>query len=239
MNGNLYLLPTPLGEDFQIHNLGTDYIKIISNLKYFIVEEIRTARRFLKRIDKSISIDDLSFYLLNEHTSEKEFAMFLKEIKEGKDVGLLSEAGCPGIADPGAQVVKIAHENNINVIPFIGPSSITLALMASGLNGQKFCFNGYLPVKTEERRKSLSQLESRSRIENQTEIFIEAPYRNQNLLADIIKFSQPDLQLCIACNLTQPDQFIKTMEVSKWARNMPDINKKPTVFLILSKNKKA
>ena len=239
MIGKLYLIPTPLGEEFQNENFGREYLQTITCLKFLIVEDIRTARRFLKKIDKNIVIDNIQFYELNEHTTEKDFGQFLLPVSDGYDVGLLSEAGCPGIADPGAQVVKIAHQNNILVVPMIGPSSITLALMASGLNGQSFCFNGYLPVKTEARKSKIIQIENRSKIENQTQIFIETPYRNQSLLHDIISYCQPNTQLTIACNLTQSDEFIKTMEVTKWKSNIPDINKKPTVFLMLSKIKQA
>lgn len=235
MNGTLFLIPTPLGENFNQEDFSKKYIEKISGLKHFIVEEIRTARRFLKKLDPSCNIDDITFYLLNEHTTEKEYETYLDITKKGISIGLLSEAGCPGIADPGAQVVNIAHKKGIRVIPLTGPSSITLALMASGLNGQHFSFTGYIPIKPLERKTSLQQLEKKSKIENTTQIFIETPYRNISLLNDIINTCMPSTLLCIACNLNQPDEYIRTMKLADWKNNVPDINKKPAVFLLLSK----
>lgn len=234
MKGTLFLIPTPLGENFSTESYSPEYLKLLFSLKHFIVEEIKTARRFLKKLNPSCSIDEITFYILNEHTTEKEFEKYLEITSKGVNIGLLSEAGCPGIADPGAQIVKIAHKNHIKVVPIIGPSSITLALMASGLNGQNFSFSGYLPVKPLERKTKLQQLEKRSKLENQTQIFIETPYRNLSLLTDMISFCQSSTMLCIACNISQPDEFIKTLTILEWKNNVPDINKKPAVFLLYS-----
>jgi 16S rRNA (cytidine1402-2'-O)-methyltransferase len=234
MNGTLFLIPTPLGENFSSDNFSKDYIEMLSGLKHFIVEEVRTARRFLRKIDPSCNIDKMTFYVLNEHTSEKEYEKHLDITKSGINIGLLSEAGCPGIADPGAQIVHLAHKKGIRVIPFIGPSSITLALMASGLNGQNFSFSGYLPIKSIERKPALQQLEKLSKLGNTTQIFIETPYRNLSLFDDIINSCLPSTLLCIACNINQPDEFIRTMKIADWKNNTPDINKKPVVFLLLS-----
>jgi 16S rRNA (cytidine1402-2'-O)-methyltransferase len=234
MKGTLFLIPTPLGEIYSIESFSPEYLKLIFSLKHIIVEEIKTARRFLKKLDPSCPIDEITFYILNEHTSEKEFEKYIEVTKTGINMGLLSEAGCPGIADPGAQIVQIAHKNNIKVVSVIGPSSITMALMASGMNGQNFSFAGYLPVKPIERKAKLQQLEKRSKLENQTQIFIETPYRNLSLFTDILGFCQPSTLLCMACNISQPDEFIHTKTIAEWKNNLPDINKKPAVFLMYS-----
>jgi 16S rRNA (cytidine1402-2'-O)-methyltransferase len=192
---------------------------------------LRTARRYLKLLDKEKDIDHSSFFILDKHTGADEFISFLKPIEEGHDVGILSEAGCPGVADPGAEIVKLAHQKNITVVPLTGPSSLLLALMASGLNGQNFAFNGYLPIDKSERAKAIKHLETKSIKENQTQIFIEAPYRNDALAREIIKNARPTTRLCIACDLTLPDAFIKTLPVAQWKKKLPDLHKKPTVFL--------
>ena len=234
MKGKLFLIPTPLGENFTIQNINSDVIKTLQGIRFLIAEELKTARRFLKKLDPSCPIDDITFFVLNEHTTPQEFEQYLKVAENGNDVGLLTEAGCPAIADPGSQVVNIAHKNEIKVVPLVGPSSITLALMASGLNGQKFAFWGYLPVKQNERKIKIKQIEKRSKLENQTQIFIETPYRNISLFNDIIAVCEPETQLCIASNITQYDEFILTMKIKKWKLKIPDIHKKPTVFLLLS-----
>ncbi|PIP55397.1 MAG: SAM-dependent methyltransferase [Bacteroidetes bacterium CG23_combo_of_CG06-09_8_20_14_all_32_9] len=234
MKGKLFLIPTPLGENFTIQNINSDVIKTLQGIRFLIAEELKTARRFLKKLDPSCPIDDITFFVLNEHTTPQEFEQYLKVAENGNNVGLLTEAGCPAIADPGSQVVNIAHKNEIKVVPLVGPSSITLALMASGLNGQKFAFWGYLPVKQNERKIKIKQIEKRSKLENQTQIFIETPYRNISLFNDIIAVCEPETQLCIASNITQYDEFILTMKIKKWKLKIPDIHKKPTVFLLLS-----
>ncbi|PIV57517.1 MAG: SAM-dependent methyltransferase [Bacteroidetes bacterium CG02_land_8_20_14_3_00_31_25] len=234
MKGKLYLIPTPLGEEFLPSDYNSQIKTLLPNLRFFIVEELKTARRFLKKIEPKININEITFYILNEHTQSTEYETFLKPIEAGNNIGLLSEAGCPAIADPGAQVVKIAHLKNINVIPLIGPSSIIMAVMASGLNGQNFAFLGYLPIKPIERKSKIQQIEKRSKTEKQTQIFIEAPYRNISMFNDIIANCNPETLLCIACNITQNNEFIKTKKIKYWKNNVPDINKKPTVFLILA-----
>jgi 16S rRNA (cytidine1402-2'-O)-methyltransferase len=232
MEGKLYLIPTPLGDEFAIDNFGNDFLKVLSSLQHFIVEEEKTARRFLKRLVPSIIVDNLTFFILNEHTLEKDFVEFLDAINKGFNVGLISEAGLPCIADPGAQVVKIAHQKNIHVIPLIGASSIMLALMASGLNGQNFCFNGYLPIKPQERKNKIHLIEQRSKTENETQIFIETPYRNNSLLTDILQYCHTETLLCIASNITQPNEFLKTKSIYQWKIQIPELHKCPTVFLL-------
>lgn len=234
MNGKLYLIPTPLGEEFLPEDSSVQIAKVISNLNCFIVEELRTARRFLKKVHPSINIDTTTFYILNEHTTASEFEQYLKSAENGNDIGLITEAGCPAIADPGSHVIKIAHKKGIRVIPLIGPSSITLALMASGLNGQQFAFLGYLPIKPVERKAKIQQIEKRSKTENQTQIFIETPYRNISLFNELISTCNPDTMLCIASNITQSDEYIVTFKIKEWKTKTLDIHKKPAVFLLLS-----
>jgi 16S rRNA (cytidine1402-2'-O)-methyltransferase len=233
MNGKLYLIPTPLGEEFLPDESSVQIAKVISTLNVFIVEELRTARRFLKKVYSAINIDTTTFYVLNEHTTAAEFETYLKISENGIDIGLITEAGCPAIADPGSQIVKIAHKKGIKVIPLVGPSSITLALMASGLNGQQFAFLGYLPIKPVERKAKIQQIEKRSKTENQTQIFIETPYRNISLFNELISTCNPETILCIASNITQSDEYIATLKIKEWKTKTPDIHKKPAVFLLL------
>ena len=196
--GNLYLIPTTLGESGTSHVIPTDVSAIVKNIKYFIVENIRTARRYLRKLDPQINIDDLHFSELNQHTDSQIIDGYLNPISAGFDVGIISEAGCPGVADPGAEVVKYAHIRQIRVIPLVGPSSILLSLMGSGMNGQNFAFIGYIPVKHEERTKAIKDIERKSAMENQTQIFIEAPYRNSPLINDLIKTLGDHTRLCVA-----------------------------------------
>jgi 16S rRNA (cytidine1402-2'-O)-methyltransferase len=228
----LYLIPTPLGNTSFDRIFPPVNLEIIRNLRYFIVEDIRTARRFLKQVDAEIDIDKLFFYTLNEHTSPTEVYGFLQPLREGEDMGLLSEAGCPAVADPGADVVAIAQKNAFRVVPLVGPSSILLALMASGFNGQNFAFVGYLPVSPAERIKAIRKLESRAYSENQTQIFIETPYRNLKFFEQILQNCRPSTLLCIAANVTLPDESIITRSVAEWKTITPDIDKKPCIFLI-------
>ncbi len=230
--GALYLIPNTLGDSPVEYNLPETNIGIIRELKYFIVENIRTARRFLKKVDKAIDIDSLTFFLIDKHTRADEYPSYLKPAFEGNSIGVLSEAGCPGIADPGADIVKIAHEKNLRVIPLIGPSSILLSLMASGMNGQNFAFLGYLPVKKGETAKAIRDVEQRSAHLEQTQIFIEAPYRNAKLLKDIIAYCKPQTRLCIACDITLETEYIVTKTIAEWKKKLPEINKRPTIFLI-------
>lgn len=230
----LFMIPSLLGEGDPKTVLGEHFIKSISGIRYFIAENEKNARRFLVGCGLRDILNEVEFGILNEHTPPADYSFILEPLFEGKDTGILSDAGCPGIADPGAELVNIAHRNSIEVIPLIGPSSIIMALMASGLNGQKFSFQGYLPVKSPQRIKYLQDLERRSRKEGETQVFIEAPYRNLQMLDDIVKALNQDTRLCIACNLTQDDEFVKTKEIRHWKNGFPDIQKKPTVFLFLT-----
>jgi 16S rRNA (cytidine1402-2'-O)-methyltransferase len=228
----LYLIPTTLGESEIESVLPSTNFLIINKLKYFIVENIRTARRFLKKVNHEINIDELVFFELNEHTDKKNLEEFLKPVHEGYDIGIISEAGCPGIADPGADVVKIAHEKNVKVIPLVGPSSILLSLMASGMNGQNFAFHGYLPAKTSERIKTIKEIEKRSVMEKQTQIFIETPYRNTKLFEDLTATLNPSTRLCIAADLTLETEYIQTKTILNWKKQKPELNKRPSIFLV-------
>ena len=228
--GVLYLIPTTLGDGNLQDILPIGNSLIISSLRYFIVENIRSAGRFLTSVDTSISIDDLCFYELNEHTDRSGIDVMLQPLYEGHSVGIISEAGCPAIADPGADVVALAQTKNIEVVPLVGPSSIILSLMASGFNGQNFAFVGYLPIDRKARIQRLKQLEGRAVA--QTQIFIEAPYRNNQLLQDIFSTLQPTTKLCIASELTTTEQYIRTQTISQWRHIQVDFNKKNTIFLI-------
>jgi 16S rRNA (cytidine1402-2'-O)-methyltransferase len=228
----LYLIPTTLGDNQLESVIPSDISHIVKRIKYFIVENMRTARRYLKKTDPSINIDELNFNELNEHTDKKVLEEFLKPLFEGHDVGIISEAGCPGIADPGADVVKLAHEKNIRVVPLVGPSSILLSLMASGMNGQNFAFIGYIPAKQIERIKAIREIERHSFLEKQTQIFIEAPYRNTTLLEDLVNTLNDQTRLCIAVDLTLETEYIRTQTIASWKKGVPDINKRPAIFLI-------
>lgn len=229
---SLYLIPVTLGETEIYRVLPAYNSEIIISLRYFIVENIRSARRFLKQVDSSIDIDNLTFFTLNKHTTKEELSGFLYPIENGYSVGVISEAGCPAIADPGADVVAIAQRKQISIIPLVGPSSILLSLMASGFNGQNFAFNGYLPIENEQRTKALKALEQKIFSENQTQLFIETPYRNNKMLEEIIKSCRPSLQLCIAANITLENEYIKTKTLREWKKNIPDLTKKPCIFLL-------
>ncbi len=228
----IYLIPATLGESKPDAVFPSANKSIILSVSYFIVENIRTARRFLKLIDKDIDIDRLTFFVLNKHTKAENIYHYLAPVKNGHDMGIISEAGCPGIADPGADIVKIAHKKNIRVVPLVGPSSILLALMASGMNGQNFAFNGYLPIKEPDKSKTIKILEKRVYTENQSQLFIEAPYRNLQLFSDLVRNCDPRTRLCVAADITLETEFILTQTVLYWRRNQPDIQKKPVVFII-------
>ncbi|MBL7971763.1 MAG: SAM-dependent methyltransferase [Prolixibacteraceae bacterium] len=228
----LYLIPTTLGDTSIERVLPPDLTQLISSVPVFIVENIRTARRFLKKVNPAIVIDDLIFFELNQHTEKKEIVRYLEPNQKGLDIGIISEAGCPGVADPGAEVVKIAHAKNIQVVPLVGPSSILLALMASGMSGQNFAFNGYLPIKNPEKSQQIKMLEKRMQTEGQTQIFIEAPYRNAQLLDELLKNCDPQTMLCIAADITLDTEFIRSKPVSYWKTNVPDIQKRPAIFMI-------
>jgi len=232
MEASLFLIPVTLG-DTSISRVLPDYNKnVILSIKHFIVENIRTARRFLKQTEPDIDINVLTFFTLNKHTSKESISDFLKPIEEGYSVGIISEAGCPAIADPGADVVAIAQRKNIRVIPLVGPSSILLALMASGFNGQCFAFHGYLPIDNVQRVKTLKLLEQRVYSENQTQLFIETPYRNNKILDDILKTCKPATKLCIAADITLDSEYIKTLSVSDWKSRKPDLSKRVCIFVL-------
>ncbi|MDX9919595.1 MAG: SAM-dependent methyltransferase [Paludibacter sp.] len=228
----LYLIPTSLGETDLDRILPAYNNEIVNRLDFFIVEDVRTARRFLKKINPATDIDSKTFYVLNQHTRTEEIAGFLKPLSEGREVGVISEAGCPAIADPGADVVAIAQEKGFKVVPLVGPSSILLALMASGFNGQSFAFNGYLPVQPADRTKAIKRLENRAHNEKQSQIFIETPYRNMKMLQDIISVCQPTTRLCIAADITLETEFIHTKTVNDWKKQLPDLNKRPCIFIL-------
>lgn len=228
----LYMIPTTLGDTTLERVLPPDLTQIISSISVFIVENIRTARRFLKKVNPAIVIDQLTFFELNQHTDKNDISRYLEPLQQGNDIGIISEAGCPGIADPGADVVHIAHMKDIQVVPLVGPSSILLALMASGMSGQNFAFNGYLPIKNPEKSQQIKLLERRMQTEGQTQVFIEAPYRNLQLLDELLKNCEPRTLLCIAVDITLDTEFIKTKPVSYWKTHIPDIQKKPAIFMI-------
>lgn len=230
--GPLYLIPTRLGDNAPLEVLPISVKKVIELVDDYIVENEKTARRFIKKISAGKSQPSLNIHILNKYSQESELPSFLDACLEGKPVGLLSEAGCPGIADPGADIVSIAHEMNIRVIPLVGPSSIVLALMSSGMNGQSFTFNGYLPIDKSERRSTLKKLERLSFELNQSQIFIETPYRNNKMLEDICNTLGGNTRVCIACDITLPTEFIRTKTVSEWKRENIDLHKRPAIFII-------
>lgn len=231
MKGKLFLIPTTLGDSEIDQVIPNPIQELIPDIKHFIVENIRTTRRYLKKVNREINIDELSFYELNKHTSPDDISGYLNALKD-HDMGIISEAGCPGVADPGADVVKIAHTQNIQVIPLVGPSSILLSLMASGFNGQNFAFNGYLPIQAGDRAKKIKQLDNRSLNEGQTQMFIETPFRNMKMVEDLLKNCSPATKLCIAADITLETEYIKTMPVKNWKNKIPDLHKRPTIFLI-------
>ncbi|HOP04693.1 MAG TPA: SAM-dependent methyltransferase [Tenuifilaceae bacterium] len=234
MQGNLYLIPTTLGGE-SWKDVIPDFVAEISrSLKFFVVEDVRTARRYLSKLGMPNPIDTLDFQLLNEHTPVEEVEKLLKPIFSGESLGLLSEAGVPAVADPGANLVALAQRKGVKVIPLTGPSSIILALMGSGFNGQNFAFVGYLPVKSPDREKRIRQLEQRAHDEGQTQLFIEAPYRNNQLLKSLLATLNPNTKLCVAADITMPSEFVVTKSVKEWQGNLPDLHKRPTIFAINS-----
>ena len=233
METALYLLPVTLGDTAIDKVLPAYNAGIIREIKHFIVEDVRSARRFLKKVDREIDIDTLSFYPLNKHTSPEDISGYLNPLAEGHSMGVISEAGCPAVADPGADVVAIAQRRNLKVVPLVGPSSIILSVMASGFNGQSFAFHGYLPIEPNERSKRLKELEGRIYSEHQTQLFIETPYRNHKMLDDILKACRPQTKLCIAANITCEGEYIKTRTVKEWKGTaLPDLSKIPCIFLL-------
>lgn len=228
----LYLIPCSLGETSFDRILPAHNTQIVSAIKHFIVEDLRSARRFLKKTNPEIIIDELTFFVLNQHTTPAEISTFIKPMQQGFDMGVISEAGCPAIADPGADVVAIAQSMQYKVVPLIGPSSILLALMASGFNGQSFAFVGYLPVQPADRVKALKKLENRVYAEHQSQLFIETPYRNMKMVEDILAHCQPNTKLCIAADITLETEYIVTKTVKAWKGTLPDLSKRPTLFIL-------
>ena len=231
VNGRIYLIPVTLGGDDFLKVIPEKVISLTRRLRFFIVEDIRSARRFLRLIDKKFPIDDTVFFELNEHTDESDIEHYLEPAFEGSDIGILSEAGLPGIADPGAKIIALAHRKKITVTPLSGPSSIILALISSGLNGQNFTFNGYLPVNPSERSAKLKDLERKAG-EGFAQIFMETPYRNQKMLESIITTCHADTLLCIAADITLPEESIKTMRISEWKRDPPLLKDKLVVYVM-------
>lgn len=231
MNGRIYLIPVTLGGDDFLKVIPEKVISLTRQLRFFIVEDLRSSRRFLRLIDKQFPINDSVFFELNEHTPDAEIEQYLEPVYKGSDIGILSEAGLPGIADPGAKIVALAHRKRITVTPLSGPSSIILALISSGLNGQNFTFNGYLPVKPAEKSLKLKELEKRAG-EGYAQIFMETPYRNQKMLETIIATCHNDTLLCIAIDISLPGESIRTMRISEWKRELPMLNDKLVVFVM-------
>ena len=234
--GKLYLIPTTLGESDPMDVLPQTVKRAIDFIDYYIVENEKTARKSIKIVHPEKKQPDLKLSLLNKHTDAKEHAAMIAPCLQGINVGLMSEAGCPGVADPGAAIVKIAHEKGIQVVPLVGPSSILLALMGSGMNGQSFAFNGYLPIEKSEKKTALKNLEKLSFDKNQSQLFIETPYRNNKLLEDILQALQPNTHLCIACDITLPTEYIKTFRVADWKKIKVDLHNRPCIFIIHKTN---
>jgi 16S rRNA (cytidine1402-2'-O)-methyltransferase len=230
--GKLYLIPTTMGDCDPMDVFPQTIKRSIELLDYYIVENDKTARKSIKLVCPEKKQADLTLYVLNKHTETKEHLEFIKPLLEGHNMGLMSEAGCPGVADPGAVIVKLAHEKGIQVVPLVGPSSILLAMMASGMNGQSFTFHGYLPIEKDEKKSSLKTLERISFEKNQSQIFIETPYRNNKLLEDLIQILHPETHLCIATDITLPTEYIKTKKIAAWKKETVDLHKRPTIFII-------
>ena len=235
MKGTIYMIPCPISDERDVWDvLPKANLDVMNSLDYFIVENTRSARRFLSRAGVERRIEELEFVELNEHTtSSGDVERMLKPVLEGRSAGVISEAGVPGVADPGADIVALAHRKGVRVVPLVGPSSILMSVMASGLNGQSFAFVGYLPIKDAERLKRLKELERRALQERQAQLFIEAPYRNVKLFETMLKTLQPNIRLTVATDITSPEEFILTLEVAEWRkRGVPDMAKRPTIFLL-------
>ncbi|MBU2061230.1 MAG: SAM-dependent methyltransferase [Bacteroidetes bacterium] len=230
--GKLYLIPTTMGECDPMDVLPQTVKRTIDFIDHYIVENEKTARKSIKEVHTEKKQSELILFTLNKRTEVKEHLEFIQPLLEGKNVGLMSEAGCPGVADPGAVIVKLAHDKGIQVVPLVGPSSILLAMMASGMNGQSFTFHGYLPIEKDEKKASFKSLERISFEKNQSQIFIETPYRNNKLLEDLIQTLNPETHLCIATDITLPTEYIKTKKIAAWKKETIDLHKRPTIFII-------
>ncbi len=230
--GKLYLIPTLMGDVEPLEVLPLAIKKVIDMTDYFIVENEKSARAFIKRVHPGKSQEKLIISVLNKYTEAGDVPNFLDPCLEGQHIGVLSEAGAPGIADPGADVVSLAHQKNIRVVPLVGPSSILMAMMASGMNGQNFAFSGYLPIDKAERTQRIKKLEKQSRDNAQSQIFMETPYRNEKFLQHLISVCAPATQLCVACDISLPTEYIKTAPMSWWKNNIPPLEKRPTIFVL-------
>lgn len=238
--GSLYLIPVPLGEGGDLNAAIPEQARrLAATLHTFVVEHPKTARQFLKLTGTAIPLQEIRMLTLDEHTRPEALEALLQPLLAGEDVGLLSEAGCPAVADPGANLVRLAHSRNIRVVPLVGPSSILLALMASGLNGQSFAFLGYLPAEKTERVKKITEIEQNSQRLNQSQIFIETPYRNNQLLQDLVETCDGESELCVASDLTLASESVMTKRISEWKKKLPDCNKRPTVFLLYRRPSRA
>ncbi|MDR0386047.1 MAG: SAM-dependent methyltransferase [Prevotellaceae bacterium] len=230
--GRLYIIPAPLSDSDVSDSIPAKVKSVVGNLKYFVVEDLRTARRYISKLKTDTPIEELNFSLFNEHTDITDVASLLTPVFRGYDLGLLSDAGMPCIADPGEELVQLAHSSGITVVPLAGPSSIFLALAASGLSGEKFSFEGYLPAKTPDLIKSVRKLEQQSRRDSRSRIFIETPYRSAGIFDTILNVCSPDTFICVACNITAADEFIRTLQVKEWRKNIPELNRKPCIFIL-------
>lgn len=232
--GTLFLIPVMLGDTTPEGVLPQSVLKTVALIDDYVVENSKTARKFIKSMCPKKKQATLNLFELNKHTDASEIQSFLTPLLNGKDMGLMSDAGCPGVADPGAAIVALAHEKGIKVVPLVGPSSILLSLMASGMNGQSFAFHGYLPIDKNEKKNKIKQLEKISAEQNQSQLFIETPYRNNQMLDDLIKFLNPNTSLCIACDITLETEYIVTKTVAQWKKNKPDLHKRPCIFIFHS-----
>lgn len=233
MPAALYLIPVALGDTPVEQVLPSYNHEVIMGIRHFIVENIRSARRFLRQTDREFPIDDSTFYEMGKHADEKLFSRYLQPLRDGMPVGVISEAGCPAVADPGADIVGIAQREGLPVVPLVGPNSMIMAVMSSGLGGQSFAFNGYLPVEPSDRAKRLKTLETRAWTEGQTQLFIETPYRNQKMFQSLLTTLRPQTRLCIAAGITTADEYIRTLHISEWKKiKLPDLSKVPAIFLI-------
>jgi len=230
--GKLYLIPVTLGDTAPLEVLPISIKKAVEHINHYIVENEKSARRFIKKISSGKSQSALQISVLNKFTETQEVPNFLSPCLQGHDIGIISEAGCPAIADPGADVVRIAHEKGIQVVPLVGPSSIILALMASGMNGQNFAFNGYLPIDSAERKSTIKGLEKISRDSGQTQLFIETPYRNDKLLAELVKVLHPNTRICVACDITLATEYIATKPAADWKNTSLELHKRPAIFIV-------
>ena len=233
--GTLYLIPTTLGDNAPLEVLPISIKRIIEKVDLYIAENEKVARRFIKKISSNKAQGGIQFQLLNKFTDPLEMQSYLNPCLDGKDMGLMSDAGCPGVADPGADIVAIAHEKGIKVVPLVGPSSILMAMMASGMNGQSFAFNGYLPIDKHERKNAIRKFEKKSQELNQSQIFIETPYRNDKLFADLKSALSDHTYLCLACDITLATEYIKTLTISNWRKTTLELNKRPCIFIFHKK----